>query len=101
MIFDSLTLAGWAMVILVIALVLGAMLYSHLTLKKNLKIVTRNMILMHADDEMRELCKKIMSINPDACPLMDGGANKLIKANPEKLKSILKTHLSKLESTSG
>ncbi len=97
MINDSLTITSWVVSILVIILVFGMIFYSHLTMKKNLKITTRNTILMHADDEIRDLCKKIMAIDPNSCPLVDGGAIKLIQADPEKLKSILREHLKTLQ----
>ncbi len=48
---------------------------------------------MNAEDEMRDLCEKIMSINPNACPLIDGDTNKLVKSDPDRLKTIIKTHL--------
>jgi len=52
---------------------------------------------MSADDEIRKLCKRIISINPNACPLIDGDASKLIKSDPDSLKAILKKHLKQLE----
>ena len=62
-----------------------------------MKILARNSILMNADDEMKEICQKIMAIDPNACPLLDGDTSKLIKANPEKLKALLREHLNQLE----
>jgi len=66
-------------------------------MKKNMRILARNAILMNADEEIKDLCQKIMAVNPDACPLMDGKASKLVKADPEKLKQVLTEHLRKLE----
>jgi len=97
MITDSLSIASIAMVLFVIILIFGVIYYSHIIQKKNLKILARNSILMDADDEIRALCKKIIEIDPDACPLLDGSASKLLKADPEKLKSILKAHLRQLQ----
>ncbi len=97
MISDSLSTATAIISILVILLVFGSIYYSHITNKKNLKILARNSILMGADEEIRSLCKKIIEINPDACPLLDGSASKLIKADPKKLKTILEEHLKKLQ----
>lgn len=97
MIYDSLTYASAVVSILVLILVFGSIFYSHATMKKNIRILARNSILMHADDEMRGLCKKIIAIDPDSCPLMDGDASHLVKADPDKLKVILREHLSKLE----
>jgi hypothetical protein len=97
MIVDSLTKTGIIISLLVLVLVIGALVYSHYTMKKNLKILARNSILMDADEEMKELCKKIMAINPDACPILDGDASKLIKADPDRLKALLKEHLRTLE----
>lgn len=97
MIIDSLTRTGIFISLLVLIMVFGAIVYSHITMKKNIKILARNSILMDADDEMKELCKKIMAINPDACPLLDGDTSKLIKADPDRLKALLKEHLRKLE----
>ena len=99
MIVDSLTRTGIFISLLIIILVFAAIVYSHVTMKKNMKILARNSILMDADDEMKALCKKIMAIDPDACPLLDGDASKLIKADPDKLKALLKEHLRKLEQT--
>ena len=62
-----------------------------------MKILARNSILMNADDEMKEICQKIMAIDPNACPLLDGDTSKLIKGNPEKLKTLLREHLNQLE----
>ncbi len=67
-------------------------------MKKNLKVLARNSILMITDDELRDRCKKIMSINPNACPLIDGDASKLVKSGPNRLKALLKNHLKQLES---
>jgi len=97
MIFDSLTLVSTIVVVFVLILIFGTIYYSHITTKKNIKILARNSILMNADDEMRDLCKRIMAINPNACPLLDGDASKLIKSDPDKLKALLKEHLRKLE----
>ena len=97
MINDSLTIATALASLLVIILVFGSIYYSHVTTNRNMKTLARNAILMDADDEMRDLCKKIMNIDPNACPLLDGDTSKLIKADPEQLKLILKKHLSKLE----
>ena len=97
MINDTLTIATALVSLLVIILVFGSIYYSHITTSRNMKTLARNSILMDADDEMRDLCKKIMSIDPNACPLLDGDTSKLIKADPEKLKLILKKHLSRLE----
>ena len=99
MIVDSLTRTGIFISLLIIILVFAAIVYSHVTMKKNMKILARNSILMDADDVMKALCKKIMAIDPDACPLLDGDASKLIKADPDKLKALLKEHLRKLEQT--
>ncbi len=99
MIIDSLTMAGIAISLLVLVLGFFAIIYSHKVMKKNLKILARNSILMDADNEMKEICKKIIAINPDACPLLDGDASKLIKADPDKLKALLKAHLNKLQET--
>jgi len=98
MIYDSLTYAGAAISVFVLILVFGSIFYSHSTMKRNIRISARNSILMHADDEIRDLCKKIIAIDPNSCPLMDGSACNLIKAEPEKLKNILKSHLAALES---
>ena len=97
MIYDSLTYTGAAISVFVLVLVFGSIFYSHSTMKKNIRILARNSILMHADDEMRDLCKKIIAIDPNSCPLMDGDARHLIKAEPEKLKNILRSHLADLE----
>ena len=97
MINDSLSYAGFAATILVLILVFGAIFYSHITMKKNMRILARNSILMHADDEMKGLCKQIIAIDPNSCPLMDGDAAHLVKADPDKLKAILRAHLEMLE----
>jgi len=97
MINDSLTIATALVSLFVIILVFGSIYYSYVTTKKNMRILARNSILMSADDEMLELCKKIMNIDPNACPLLDGDTSKLIKADPEKLKMLLKNHLKNLE----
>jgi len=97
MIFDSLTITGIVVIILVLILVFGSIVYSHVTMKKNFRILSRNTILMSADKEIRDLCKEIMEIDPDSCPLLDGDAHKLIKADPDKLKDLLKAHLKDLE----
>jgi len=97
MIFDTLTITTAVVSLFIIILVFGTMYYSHIATNKNMKILARNSILMNADDEMRELCQKIMAIDPNACPLLDGETSKLIKADPDKLKVLLREHLRNLE----
>ncbi len=97
MIIDALTKTSIFVSLLILVLVIVALVYSHYTMKKNMKILARNTILMDADEEMKALCKKIMEINPDACPIIDGDASKLIKADPDRLKALLKEHLRKLQ----
>lgn len=97
MINDSLTITTAIISLFVIILVFGSIIYSHITTTKNMKILSRNSILMGADDEMRELCEKIMAIDPNACPLLDGETSRLLKADPEKLKGLLREHLKNLE----
>ena len=98
MIFDTLSLVSTLMVVLVIIIIFGAIIYSHFTMKKNLKILARNSILMNADDEIKALCKQIMEIDPNACPLLDGHAANQIKGNAKQLKAVLESHLKKLKS---
>ncbi len=94
---DSLSVATIIVSIIVIILVFGAIIYSHITTKNNMRTLARNTILMNADDEIKDLCKQIMDIKPNACPLMHGDALKLVKADPEKLKSILREQLASLK----
>jgi len=97
MINDSLSYASIVVTILVLILVFGSIFYSHITMKKNMRILARNSILMDADDEMKALCKQIIAIDPNSCPLMDGDAAHLVKGDPDRLKAILRAHLDKLK----
>ena len=97
MIFDSLSMVTIIVVIITVLLIFGAIFYSHKTMKSNMKTLARNTIMMNADDEIKELCKQIMAINPESCPLLHGDALKLVKADPDKLKAILREHLAELK----
>lgn len=93
MIYDSLTLASYAIIIFTLILVFGSMYYSHKTMKKNMKTLARNTILMSKDDQIRQLCERLMEKDPNACPLLDGDASKMSITDPEKLKALLKKQL--------
>ena len=97
MIFDSLTMATMIVSMIVLILVFGSIFYSHRTMKKNMNILARNTILMNADDEIKNICNEIIAINPEACPLLHTDVLKLVKAEPEKLKKILKEQLAGLK----
>ena len=98
MIFDTLTMTGYAVFIITLILVFGAMYYSHVTTKKNMKALARNAILMSGDKEIRYLCEKLMESDPDACPLLDGDASQQTITDPEVLKKLLRDRLNQNQS---
>lgn len=97
MILDSLSMVTIIVAAIVIILVFAAIIYSHITMRNNIRTLARNTILMHADEEIVDLCEQIMAIKPNACPLLHGDALNLVKADPEKLKGILREYLADLK----
>ena len=78
-------------------LVFGVMIYSHFTTKKSLRILTQHTILMSTNKELRALCREIMAIDPNACPLLDGSVLKAHINNPAELKKLLEQQLQALK----
>ena len=93
MIYDPLTITTIVVAIFTVILVFGAMIYSNFTTKKTLRILTQRTILMSTNKELRALCREIMAINPNACPLLDGNILKNHVNNPEQLKKLLTQQL--------
>ena len=93
MIFDTLTITGYFVFFFTLFLIFGAMYYSHITMKKNMKILARNAILMSGDEDLRYLCERVMEKNPNACPLLDGDASNPYISDPEHLKTMLRKQL--------
>ncbi len=93
MIVDSLTTATIIVAVLIFIILFAAIIYSHFTNQKNMKILARNTILMNSDDEIRDLCNQIMSIDSSSCPLLDGDVKALAGKHPDELKTILRNKL--------
>lgn len=96
MITDSLTISGIVVSLVVSIIVMIAMIYSHRTTKKEMKALIQRTIMLSGDNEIRELCQKIIAINPNACPLLDMGTDHSVHYDPDKLKALLKNNLQKL-----
>lgn len=96
MIFDALTITTIAVSILVVVLVFAAIYYSHINTYKNMRTLGQRTIMLSADDEIRDLCKKIVDKDPKACPLMDHNLHNTIVHDPDTLKKMLRQQLSSL-----
>ena len=97
MINDSLTITTMIVIIFTIMLVFGVMIYSYFTTKKSLRTLTQHTILMSTNKELRSLCREIMAIDPNACPLLDGNVLKAHINNPAELKKLLEEQLKALK----
>jgi len=100
MITDSLTMGTIIVVVFTAILVIAVMIYSHQKIKKEMRILSQRTILMSSDDEISKLCKNIMDISPNACPLLDGDASHAIRYDSEHLKAVLKKQLNQLKQQS-
>jgi len=100
MITDSLTTATIITVIVISLILFAIMIYSHFTMKKDMKMFARCYTLLHTDDEVGDLCKKIAEIEPNSCPILDKDIS-MTGNDPERLKAVLKLHLKKLKQVKG
>jgi len=100
MINDSATTVMIITIIVISVLVFATMIYSHFTMKKDMKMLARCAVLLHTDGEVGDLCKKIVEVNPNACPILDRNLHKT-GHDPEKLKAVLRTHLKELQQLKG
>ncbi len=97
MINDSATMAVMITGIVITAIVLLIMIYSHFTRKKELQMLARCTVMMHSDPEIGSLCHRIMQLNRKAYPMLNKDMHQMALDHPEKIKVTLEQQLKQEE----